>query len=58
MAFIIIGLMICVFSMGMLNTDLYIWGWAGIALGGLLILRGRRNTGLVQNTDKDKESKP
>jgi hypothetical protein len=46
MAYIIIGLMICVFSIGLLSSDYSTWGWVGIALGGFLILKGRGKSGL------------
>ncbi|MFH2060195.1 MAG: hypothetical protein ABIJ59_14995 [Pseudomonadota bacterium] len=46
MAYIIFGLMICVFSIGMFSSsDLSIWGVVGICFGGFLILKGRKKSG-------------
>ncbi len=43
MAYIIFGMMICVFSIGMLtSSDLLIWGLVGICFGVFLILKGRK----------------
>lgn len=46
MVYIITGMMICVFSLGMLNSPgLTVWGIAGGCLGVFLIIIGRRKSG-------------
>jgi len=46
MAYIITGLIICVFSTGLLtHSDLMLWGIAGIGIGVFLIVKGRAKPG-------------